>query len=52
LSLRVTLEKAFNKGQVVFLPEGWMAIPINLMSKVETVVRRNGHVIKEVSQND
>jgi len=52
LSLRVTLEKIFNKGQVVFLPEGWMAFPIDLMSKIETVVHRNGHVIKGVSQND
>jgi hypothetical protein len=50
LSLRVVLEKAFNNNeQVVFLPDGWMAFPLDMLKKIETVVRRNGHVIKGVS---
>jgi len=47
LSLRVTLEKNFDDGSILFLPDGWMAFPPNLLSKIDTVVNRSGHVIKK-----
>ncbi|MEM6528442.1 MAG: hypothetical protein AAF653_09110, partial [Chloroflexota bacterium] len=52
LSLRVTLEKAFDDGRVVFLPDGWMAFPEAMTRKIETVVNRSGHVIKEMTADD
>jgi len=48
LSLRVTLEKAFDDGSV----EGWMVFPKAMARKIETVVNRSGHVIKEVAADD
>ncbi len=52
LSLRVTLEKAFDDGSILFMPNGWLAFPAAMARKIETVVNRSGHVIKEVSAND
>mgnify|MGYP001058903219 CR=1 FL=1 len=52
LSLRVTIEKAFNNGSVLFLPDGWLAFPASMVRKIETVVKRSGHVIKEVNADD
>ncbi|GAB5491718.1 MAG: hypothetical protein Phog2KO_19330 [Phototrophicaceae bacterium] len=52
LSLRVTLEKAFDDGSVLFMSNGWLAFPASMVRKIETVVNRSGHVIKEVSTDD
>lgn len=49
LSLRVSLEKAFTNGEIVFLPNGWLAFPYRLAGKVEGVVRKAGHVVKTVA---
>lgn len=52
LSLHVILKKAFNDGSVVFLPQGWLAFPASMLRKIETLVNRSGHVIKELRADD
>jgi hypothetical protein len=53
LVLRVQLEKAFpDPGDVVFLPNDYIAFPYPLLAEIEKVVTQSGHVIKTVQQND
>ena len=50
LGLKVQLERAFSKD-VVFLPNGYLALPGELLPAVEKVIAKSGHVIKTVQRN-
>ncbi|MCP4544370.1 MAG: hypothetical protein GY832_45240 [Chloroflexi bacterium] len=53
LVLKVQLEKAFpNPTDVVFLPNDYIAFPNHLLTAVEKVITKSGHVIRTVMQND
>ncbi len=53
LGLKVQLERAFpDPRKVLFLPNGYIAFPRRMLTKVETVVTKAGHVIRLVENND
>jgi len=52
LSLRVSIEKAFSQSGLVSLPNGFLAFPPALRPEIETLVRKNGYVVKTVKGDD
>ena len=52
-ALKVRLEKEFEApGQLVALSDGHVAFPSDLLPRVQTWMKKSGHVIKTVSRHD
>ena len=53
LGLKVQLERAFpDPRKALFLPNDYIAFPRRMLTKVETVVTKAGHVIRFMENND
>ena len=53
LGLKVQLERTFSDPQkVIFLPNGYLAFPAELLPQIERIITKSGHVIKRVQEND
>lgn len=46
VGLKVTLEKTFKDGKIIFLPGDYIAFPEKLIDQVENLVTKNGFAVK------
>ena len=51
IGLKVSLEKTFKDGRVIFLPGDFIAFPESLRHQVEALVIQNGFAVKTVDQS-
>jgi hypothetical protein len=51
IGLKVSLEKTFKNGKVIFLPGDFIAFPESLLGQVESLVIQNGFAVKTIDQS-
>jgi hypothetical protein len=51
IGLKVSLEKTFKDGKIIFLPGDFIAFPESVRSQVETLVTQNGFAVKTIDQS-